>query len=62
MNDCRIYLPDNCVINPGDIHLNMPISFLAWELVKPLISIGKNFYLWGGRYIGEGVVEAIFFV
>jgi hypothetical protein len=56
--DCRIFL-DAKVLELGKTY-KLPVKFMNFETVLPLLSIGKQVVLWEGKEIGNGkVLEVI---
>ena len=57
-HDCRIYLQDEMVVNPGDTVV-LAIQFLRPDLVLSKLSVGQQFFLWELGYIADGEVVEI---
>ncbi len=58
-HDCRLLLNNIGPLIPGELKVNVPIKFLCPEIVMPKLGVGKKFYLWELRIIGEGLVRSI---
>ena len=53
--DCRLYLENIKIINPGD-HVVVPIAFLFPTIVMPKLTAGMEFTLWEAKTIAYGTI------
>jgi hypothetical protein len=55
--DCRIFL-DGKILELGKIY-KLPVKFMNFKIVSPLLSIEKQITLWEGKEIANGKVLEI---
>jgi hypothetical protein len=56
-NDCAFFFNEAGVsVAPGGPEVQVPIKFLALELVVEKLKIGARFTLWEGRDVGEAEI------
>ena len=55
--DCR-WLVDGRALELGQEH-DVPVKFLSFALVAPLLSVGKEIQMWEGGVFADGVITDI---
>lgn len=56
--DCRMFL-EKRLVSPGTTEMRVPIKFLNWPDVKPLLQKGTTFFIWEGKIVGEATVDEL---